>query len=368
MASGSSLNIISFDVPYPANYGGVIDIFYKIKELYEKGIKIILHCFVYGDREEQYELNKYCEQVYYYPRNEKLTAQLSLDPYIVQSRKNKELLINLLSNDYPILFEGLHSCVYLDHWKLRKRKKMVRMHNIEWQYYLGLIPQAVSWKHKLYYGIESYKLKKFERVLYHTDIIFSVSADEVRYCSVFAKTIWLPAFHGNTLKDFQPSASEKKYILYHGNLDITDNQKAALLLDEICSELNIDCIIAGKNINSQLSTLNSQLFTNPSDAEMQKLIEDSHICFIYSDMENGVKLKLLYSLFNGKFVIANMACITGTKLDSLVIKAETKEGIKKAIAEYLQKEFTEEEFNIRKALLQQYYDNDKNIELILEQL
>ena len=29
------LHIISFDVPYPANYGGVIDVFYRVKALTE---------------------------------------------------------------------------------------------------------------------------------------------------------------------------------------------------------------------------------------------------------------------------------------------------------------------------------------------
>jgi hypothetical protein len=49
------LHIISFDVPYPANYGGVIDVFYKLKNLHKAGVKIILHCFEYG-RGEQKEL------------------------------------------------------------------------------------------------------------------------------------------------------------------------------------------------------------------------------------------------------------------------------------------------------------------------
>ena len=31
--SDPELNIVSFDVPYPPDYGGVIDVFYKIKEL-----------------------------------------------------------------------------------------------------------------------------------------------------------------------------------------------------------------------------------------------------------------------------------------------------------------------------------------------
>ena len=42
------LHIICLDVPYPVDYGGVFDLFYKIKTLHELGIKIHLHCFEYG--------------------------------------------------------------------------------------------------------------------------------------------------------------------------------------------------------------------------------------------------------------------------------------------------------------------------------
>ena len=41
------LHLISFDVPFPANYGGVIDVFHKINSLHKIGVKVILHCFQY---------------------------------------------------------------------------------------------------------------------------------------------------------------------------------------------------------------------------------------------------------------------------------------------------------------------------------
>jgi hypothetical protein len=62
-----TLHIICHDVPWPADYGGVVDLFYKIKTLHEEGVKIRLHCFDYG-RGQQNELNKYCEEVNYYKR------------------------------------------------------------------------------------------------------------------------------------------------------------------------------------------------------------------------------------------------------------------------------------------------------------
>ena len=32
------LHIVSFSIPYPANYGGVIDVFYKLVALHKAGI------------------------------------------------------------------------------------------------------------------------------------------------------------------------------------------------------------------------------------------------------------------------------------------------------------------------------------------
>jgi len=69
------LHIISFDIPFPANYGGVIDVFYKIKNLANAGIKIHLHCFEYGDRKHSSELESICYRVYYYPRKQQFFQQ-----------------------------------------------------------------------------------------------------------------------------------------------------------------------------------------------------------------------------------------------------------------------------------------------------
>ena len=120
-----TIHIVSFDVPYPANYGGVIDVFYKLVNLHKAGVKIILHCMEYG-RGEQKELEKYCHKVYYYKRKTSFIHQLSPVPYIVKSRSSKELLNNLLLDDFPILFEGLHTCYYLSDKRLKNRFKIYR--------------------------------------------------------------------------------------------------------------------------------------------------------------------------------------------------------------------------------------------------
>src|SRR5512133_461777 len=101
------LHIISFDIPFPPNYGGVIDVYYKLKTLHSLGVKIHLHCFEYPGRSRSEDLNALCEEVFYYPRITGLRSAFSFAPYIVSSRKSEELMKNLLKDEHPILFEGL---------------------------------------------------------------------------------------------------------------------------------------------------------------------------------------------------------------------------------------------------------------------
>ena len=137
------INVVALNIPYPANYGGVIDIYYKLKALHDCGVRIILHCFEY-ERPEAPELLDICEEVHYYKRHTGLRTNLTLLPYNVYSRKDPRLLAALLTNDYPILFEGLHSCYYLGDKRLRHRLKIFRECNIEHDYYRALVKPSGS--------------------------------------------------------------------------------------------------------------------------------------------------------------------------------------------------------------------------------
>src|ERR1035437_7431390 len=123
------LHVIWFSIPYPPNYGGAIDFFYKIRSLHSAGVKVHLHCFSY-DREPSPDLEQYCYETHYYPRKTGLFSALTWKPYIVFSRRSDKLLGMLLKDDYPILFEGLHSCYYLSHPSLKNRLRVYRESNI----------------------------------------------------------------------------------------------------------------------------------------------------------------------------------------------------------------------------------------------
>ena len=131
------LHIVCLEIPYPADYGGVIDIFYTIKALHKIGVAIHLHCFTKG-RAAQSELLKYCSTVNYYPRKTGLSAVTFKLPYIVNSRKSDALIANLKKDNYPVLLEGVHCSYYLHTGELNNRKLMLRLHNTEFEYYKQL--------------------------------------------------------------------------------------------------------------------------------------------------------------------------------------------------------------------------------------
>ena len=118
------LHIITHDVPWPADYGGVIDLFYKIKSLHQLGVKIHLHCFK-KRRPEQEELNKYCESVNYYPSKKAFKRFPYLLLSLLNPEANRQLLANLQKDDYPILIEGIHTTFFLQTNLLKNRKVFV---------------------------------------------------------------------------------------------------------------------------------------------------------------------------------------------------------------------------------------------------
>ena len=145
------------------------------------GYETWLHTFQY-DRSRAEQLNEVAARVSYYPRHRSVIHQLSHIPYIVSSRHCSKLLDDLLSDNAPILFEGLHCCAFLSDKRLKDRVKLVRMHNIEHEYYKELFRKTSRWK-KFYYELEAVKLAKYEKILLHADAILAISESDRCYFS-----------------------------------------------------------------------------------------------------------------------------------------------------------------------------------------
>ena len=360
------LHIISFDIPYPANYGGVIAVFNQVKTLHALGVKIYLHCYQYDERKPQPELAKYCEEVYYYPRSKAIWYQLGLTPFIMRTRNSSRLFRRLKKDNYPILFQGMHTCAFIDAKKLRSRQKIVQMHNIEWQYYEHLFDAEEDVLKKIYYFSESIKLERIEpKVVLHADKIITLSTiDEAYYRERKSETYYIPVCHPNEAVESMPGRS--KYVLFHGKLSVADNEKAALyLIKEIFSQMDIGFIVAGMDPSDRLREAiapheHIKLVANPSEDEMNKLVQDAQINLLVSFQTAGIKLKLINALFRGRFCIVNENMVKGSNLRDLCYVRNSVSSIRQTIEAIYNTPFEESHIQKRREVLEKTYSNLEN--------
>jgi hypothetical protein len=357
-------------VPFPANYGGVIDVFYKLVGLHKAGVKIILHCMEYG-RGEQKELEKYCHKVYYYKRKTSFINQLSNVPYIVKSRSTKELLNNLLLDEYPILFEGLHTCYYLKDKKLQSRFKIYRESNIEHHYYYHLAHAEQNGLKKLYFVTEAKKLYSFQKQLANADLMLVVSTADQKYLKEEfpnEKIEYLPSFH--PYDEMKCKTGKGDYVLYNGNLSVGENIKAVeYLIENVFSKIPQQVFITGLNPSEKMKGWaapfkNIKIVANPNETEMQQLLENAQVHCLYTHQATGLKLKLLNVLYSGRFCICNDFMLEGTNLENCCLVKNTPAEIIQAIQQCFQSEFTGELISERKNKLSAFDNADKTTRLV----
>lgn len=360
------LHIICLDVPYPVDYGGVFDLFYKIKSLHEAGVKIHLHCFEYG-RGKQPVLEAYCEEVHYYERIPGFRSLTGGVPYIVASRANNLLLENLRKDNHPILMEGIHCTYFVWNGDLPQNRCFVRLHNVEHLYYQQLAETTQSMFKKVYFKRESKLLKDYEKSMAGKATFWTVAESDLK---VFNKELgyssvdFLPLY----LPDFQPEwhGATGNFCLYHGNLSVPENEYAATwLLEEIFSQLEIPFVVAGKNPSAKLEKMahaypHTCIVANPGDREMEELIKKAQVNILPSFNNTGIKLKLINALHFGRHVLVNDAGIEGSNLRSVCEIANCKEDTISAIEKLFNQPYNHHNFTERVAVLKNLFNNKRN--------
>lgn len=402
------LHVISFQVPYPPSYGGVIDVYYKLKALQDIGIAVTLHTYQYRHNPAP-ELETVADKVYYYPRPTGIMPQLSCLPYIVNSRRSPELLERLCQDQAPILFEGLHTCYFLDAPQLKERIKLVRAHNVEHRYYARLGMAAFPKPSSAFFFIEAARLKRFEKILSHAQAILAITPEEERY---FARTypkvatVNVPCFFDNSglkilgsytetheqelktetgqkpeSKTEKRQASELRtgstpskaapYLLYHGNLSVDENIHAVLyLLRKVYPLLEKASrppfIIAGRNPGSQLReeithTPGAILISDPNQEEMDRLIAQAHIHLLFTFQDTGFKLKLIHALTKGPgFCLVNPPMVSDSRIGKLCTIVSSAQETAQTIGKQIHEKLDPEDYQERLKKLALLYDNRKN--------
>lgn len=171
----------------------------------------------------------------------------------------------------------------------------------------------------------------------------------------YHNSVLVPAFHSN---DTTSSKEGKgKFILYHGNLAVGENNYAALyLVKEVFSKLNIPCTIAGNHPSDELKKAcqkypHISLVDHWSNEQIMDAISKAHINVLPTFQGTGIKLKLLNALYCGRFCIVNPIMVHQTTLEKACIISETAEDMVADINQYWQKTFSSEHLQERKQIL-----------------
>lgn len=369
MAEPFTLHVVALDVPYPPDYGGAMDMYFRLAALKRAGVKVILHCFVYR-RPPHRALDVVCDQVWYYKRplySHLFSTQI---PYIVASRRSDQLLDRLMEDSHPILFEGIHTTGWLDHPGLQNRIRVVRMHNVEHLYYAMLADQRpVFWK-RWFFQWESRRLKRWANVLGYANGLVAISAADAAWCGQWdaVPVMELPPMAGMEMDDRIEGSG--KYALYHGNLAVVENlESVRFLIQEVFSAIRYPLIIAGKNPPDSLykaaaSFPHIRIIANPGAEEMDEIIRQAHIVLIPGRQITGMKLKLVQSLYRARHVLLSRNIAQSALLEDCPV-ADAATEWQRQVLDLMEQPLSRTDVEKRKILLKERYDDDVNIQRLL---
>ncbi|MDI1316516.1 hypothetical protein [Flavobacterium sp.] len=364
------LHIVSFENPFPPDFGGVIDVYYKVKALHSLGFTIYLHCY-YEDRcEVSSSLKAITEKVYLYKKNKNPFFVFSKYPLPVVCRFDKSLIENIKKHDAPILFEGLHSTMILRKAEL-DNKKYLRLHNIESNFYFGMSKSETNLVKKIVYYFVAQKYLDYQKTIADFDCTFALSRYEFDEAKKITKScVYVPVFHGN--ESSKELSEFGNYAFYHGDLRLSDNKRAALFLIEVFREIpDYNLIIASSNgkdlIEAKSKTLSNVKFVEiESENHLDELFANAHINTMLSFQESGTKLKVINSLFKSRFCLINKHMVDDENVLSLCEIAENKQDFIDKVNVLKTKPYNQNE--IRKKVLMNVLNDKENAKRIEEKI
>jgi hypothetical protein len=358
------LHLIAYDLLIPPTHGAAMDTYYLLQSLAMQGVSVQIHVFTDGQPPSS-DLFRYAEAVYAYPTrtlSRKLPARY---PHMVSARNHPALLERLLQDDWPILFAGLQTTYFLSHPEFERRVKLVRLHRIEWEYHYQRAQQELRYWPRRHYQTESRQLQAFEQTLAYADYLLPISPkDEAYYAEQHEGVYYLPPFH--PFEQVSSRSGRGQFCLYHGNLGQPENHEAAMfLVEQIFSHLDLPLIIAGAAPQPALiSAINALdhvvLRPNPGEGEMTDLMHHAQVHVLPAFHASGMALKLVNSLYTGRFVLVNPPMVHLTGLEFGTHVARDPQEMQRMIFDLWHQDFTDIDIAQRKAALNGAFSNARN--------
>jgi len=311
------------------------------------------------------------EKTHYYYRRRWVNPFFGSMPYVVTTRNSEQLLRNLLLDKHPILFEGLHTTAYLNRPELKDRIMVVRAHNVEHNYYRALGEAERRYIKQKFFLLESKRLQHYEPILKQAHAIAAISPMETAYFQkTYGKSNYIPAFHSNSGVMSLPGKGH--YVLYHGNLSIPENDRAAIyLVNEVFPLLSQPCIVAGSNPSAALQNAAAkyphiQIKANLTAEEIFDLVRNAHVNTLVTFQSTGIKLKLLNALYRGRHVVANTPMVEETQLESLCGVSDDPKAMAHIIKQCFLESFESAQIQAREQHLSHTFNNTMNAEKLMQ--
>jgi hypothetical protein len=246
----------------------------------------------------------------------------------------------------------------------------VRTHNIEHDYYKNLEKVERSFFRKTYFRIEAKKLERFEKVLEVADHVVAISkADTEQLNQRYKNATHITAFHPNEAVNIKEGTGS--FCLYHGNLEVGENNEAALfLVNEVFSKTKVPLIIAGRKPSQELMLAAERyehisIRANINTNEIDELISNAQINVLPTFQATGIELKLLAALFNGRHCIVNMPMVSNTGLEELCVVCEGAEEMTEKVKTLFTQQFDMQEKTRREAILMESFSNTANVKRLI---
>ena len=161
------------------------------------------------------------------------------------------------------------------------------------------------------------------------------------------------------------------YVLYHGNLSVAENYTAAEFLINVFKTTNFRFIIAGMNPPEYLQKMienidNIELIDSPDDKTLYDLIRNAQINILVTAQATGLKLKLLNTLFNGRYCLVNNKMVEGLDITGLCYEVNDANSIRFAVKELIDKPFDSHQVERRRMNMRRFYDIEEATDLLLK--
>jgi hypothetical protein len=223
---------------------------------------------------------------------------------------------------------------------------------------------------KIYYHLEAMLLRGYEKRLHNAQGFVTVARQDADYFEALypnAAHCYIPSFQSH--QKVCSLAGKGSYCLYHGNLSVAENIRSVkFLVYEVFAGMPLKLIIAGKDPSEEIFAMQSeniQVVANPDDATLHQLIQEAHVNVLPSFQTSGLKLKLLYALYVGRFCVVNDDMLVGTGLEETVVVANDATSMRNGLLQLATTTFSEHDVALRKNSLLAY-DVEKNATRLIE--